>query len=284
MARIGAKIGAAAICAVAVAAVVFLRGDWTSAAPKPDLKPSAHWVFNAEGVTGKTVADKGGKLPGTVLGASKLSNPKDPAGEYLHLTTLDDGVMLKPRVTPDADFLPREAMSVVSWVRVDDPTEWAGILGCFQDNGPVEYGFVVGANKKKFFFGLSTKGADDGDGKMTYLESKTEFTPGKWYHVAATYDGKQMKLYLNGQLDATGAEQSGAINYAKAAPFVIGRYKDDDEDFPLFGALKEVALCPHTITAEQVSAHFDADKQLAALQPPNGDGPKFVVEPYLQFV
>jgi predicted phosphodiesterase len=169
-------------------------------------------------------------------------------------------------------------------VRVDEPTEWAGILGCFQDNGPNEYGFVVGSNKKQFFFGLSTKGADDGNGKMTYLESKAEYQRGKWYHVAAVYDGKQMQLFVNGQLDATSNTQSGAVLYAKAAPFVLGRYRDDDEDFPLHGALKEVLLCPHAVTAAQVSAHFEADKALAALPSIIPEGPRFLVEPYLQYV
>ncbi|MBP3958028.1 LamG domain-containing protein [Gemmata sp. G18] len=104
--------------------------------------------------------------------------------------------------------------------------------GVLQDNGPAETGFIVGTNKKKFFFGLSTKGADDGDGKMTYLESKTEFARGKWHHVAAVYDGKQMQLFVNGQLDSTSAEQSGPVLYSKVAPFVIGRLQGRQRGLP----------------------------------------------------
>ncbi|MCI0701047.1 MAG: metallophosphoesterase, partial [Planctomycetia bacterium] len=146
-----------------------------------------------------------------------------------------------------------------------------------------EFGFVVGANKKRFFFGLSTKGAN-GKGSMTYLESKTEYQRGKWYHVAVTYDGKEMRVYVNGQLDSTSNDRSGQILYAKSASFVIGRYKDDDEDFPLSGALKEVMLCQHAVTAEQVSAYFEPDKALIEVPSVIPDGPRFVVEPYLQYV
>jgi predicted phosphodiesterase len=273
-----AKALGAGACVAAVLAVALVRNGPTAAAPKPDLKPAAHWVFDADGVSGKTVADRAGKLPGVVLGSPKLAT--DGPTPHLHLTGPADGVMLKERVTPGAAFLPKEALSVVAWVRIDDPTEWGGVLGCFQDNGPAESGFVLGFNKKKFFFGLSTTTAR----KLTYLESKADYQRGKWYHLAAAYDGKQMRLFVNGQLDSTSDEQSGPVNYAKAAPFVIGRYKDDDEDFPLSGAIKEVMLCPHAVSAEQVSAHFEADKALADAPSVVPDGPRFLVEPYLQSV
>ena len=44
---------------------------------------------------------------------------------------------------------------------------------------------------------------------------------------------------------------------------MIGRYRDDDEDYPLVGAIKEVMLCPHAVGAEDIAAHFEADKSLA---------------------
>ena len=278
MARTWAKLGGSAACVVAVLAVALVRNGPTSAAPKPDLRPTAHWVFDSDGVTGKTVADRAGTLPGTLLGAPKLVT--DGPTPHLHLTGPDDGVMVKPRATPGAAYLPHEALSVVAWVRIDEPTEWGGVLGCFQDNGPLKSGFVVGFNKRKFFFGLATKATD----RMAYLESKTEYARGKWCHVAAVYDGKQMRLYVNGRLDATGTEQSGPVRYATAAPLVIGRYTDDDEDYPMQGAIKEVMLCPHAVAGDQVAAHFEADRALAEAPSAVPDGPRFVIEPYLQYV
>ena len=117
-------MGGSAACVVAVLAVALLRNGPTSAAPKPDLKPTAHWVFDGDGVTGKTVADRVGKLPGTLLGTPQLVT--DGPTPHLHLTGPDDGVMIKPRVAPDAAYLPQESLSVVAWVRVDESSEWAG--------------------------------------------------------------------------------------------------------------------------------------------------------------
>ena len=278
MAKQWTKVGGAAACVAAVLTVAVSRNGSTRAAAKPDLKPAAHWVFDADGVTGRTVADRTGKLPGTLLGTPTVV--ADGPTPHLHLTGPDDGVMVRPRVTPHAPILPPEALSVVAWVRIDQPTAWGGVLGCFQDNGPVKCGFVTGFNRKKFYFGLTTKASR----KMTYLESNTEYTRGKWYHLAAVYDGKQMRLYVNGQLDATSGEQSGPVLYAKAAPLVIGRYKDDDEDFSMQGAIKEVMLCGHAVGAEEIAAHFEADRAFAEQPSVLPEGPRFVVEPYLQYV
>jgi predicted phosphodiesterase len=275
-----AKVGGASACVGAVLAVALLRNGPSTAAPKPDLKPSAHWVFDSDGVNGKTVTDRAGKLPGTIRGAPNVST--EGPTPHLHLTGPDDGVMIRELVTPEALFLPKEALSVVAWVRVDESTEWGGILGCFQDSGPEKNGFVVGFNKKAFFFGLATRGG--GEGKMTYLESKTNYQRGKWHHIAATFDGQQMRLFVNGQLDSTSTEQSGDVRYAKKAPFVIGRYKDDNEDYPMQGAIKEVLLCPRAIGAGEVAEHFEADRALAEARSAAPDGAGFLVEPYLQYV
>ena len=51
---------------------------------------------------------------------------------------------------PDAEFLPKEALSLVAWVRVDEPAEWGGIIGCMQDNGLNEFGFILGYNQHRF--------------------------------------------------------------------------------------------------------------------------------------
>jgi 3',5'-cyclic AMP phosphodiesterase CpdA len=271
-----AKLGVAIVAAAVVAVAVYL-GQPTAAAPRPDLKPAAHWVFDVPGVDGNRVADRAGQLPGTLLGSPRLAD--DAPAPRLELSGPSDGVLVKDRVTPGAAILPKEALSLVAWVRVDEPSEWGGIVGCFQDNGASEYGFVLGYNKTGFSFGLATHTTQ----KLTYLTGKTNYERGRWYHVAGVYDGKQMRLYVNGQLDATSDDQKGPVLYAKSAPLVIGRYRDDDEDFPLAGAIREVMLCHHAVGADDLAAHFTADKQLAELPSVIPPGPRFVVEPYLQF-
>ena len=108
--------------------------------------------------------------------------------------------------------LPDRDMTVAGWVMVDYPQSWGGFLSVMQDNGDYEKGWVFGYMNDRFSFGLSTEGANqDETGTMTYLESATPFEFGRWYHVAATYDGEVMRLYVNGNRSAESRAQTGAI-------------------------------------------------------------------------
>jgi predicted phosphodiesterase len=277
MARSAAKVVGIGACTAGIVAVAVFHGVPTADGGKPDLKPSAHWVFDDASIAGNKVADRAGPLTGTLLGGPKLAIDQPTA--RLEFTTPSDGVLVKDRAPAGAAYLPREAFSLVAWVRVDEPAEWGGIISCLQDNGPNEFGFILGYNRTAFTFGLATQPTK----KLTYLAGRTPYERGKWYHVAGVYDGKAMRLYVNGRLDGESAEQSGPVLYARAAPFVLGRYRDDDEDYPLAGAIKEAMLCPHAVPAESVTAHFAADRALADQPSVIPPGPRFLVEPYLQF-
>ena len=109
--------------------------------------------------------------------------------------------------------MPRKAVTLSAWVSISTPREWGGIIGALQDNGNLEKGWILGYDASTFYFGLSTAGADDGNGKMTYLRAKTKYRLGKFYHLTAVYDGKSMELYVNGKKESQSEEQSGDLLY-----------------------------------------------------------------------
>lgn len=279
MASYTKRVAVGGACVGVVLAAVLFRGAITTAAPADDLKPVARWTFDAGGWKDKTAADGVGKLDAAVLG--KPNRLTDPAAA-VEFANPGDYVLVKRDVRAGDPLLPKRAFSVVAWVRVDDPTEWGGVFGCIQDNGPKEKGFLLGFDREAFTFALATTGADDGDGLLTYLKGKAKYEPGRWYHLAATYDGTAMRLYVNGVEDASSTAQSGDVLYPDKANLVIGRYQDDDEDYPVRGAIREVLWCDAAVSAEKLAAHFKADEALAQIKPA-ANGPRFVVEPYLQF-
>lgn len=272
------RLAVGGLCVAVVVAAVLLRGAMSTAGPADDLKPLAAWTFDADGWKGKTVSDRGGKLEATAQG--KPNRLTDPAA--IELTGPNDYVLVKKDVRAGDSILPKQVFSAAAWVRIDDQTEWGGIFGAIQDNGSKEKGFLLGFDRDVFTFALATTGADDGDGKLTLLKGKAKYEVGRWYHVAATYDGKTMRLFVNGTEDATSTAQSGDVLYADKANLVIGRYQDDDEDYPIRGAIKEVIWTDTALSVEQVAARFKVDEPLAQAKPP-AVGPRFVVEPYLQF-
>jgi predicted phosphodiesterase len=240
-----------------------------------DAGPIGHWLFDPGKVRGQEVADQAGKLPAKLIGAPAFLKG-DPT-VAIHLRKPSERVVIDPRCPSDAPYLSRQDLSVSAWVRLDARERWGGILGVLQHNGNFQRGFLLGYESYQFSFALATSKT----GKLTYLRSSTEYELGRWYHVAATYNGKQMKLYVNGREEATSAAQSGPIAYAPVAPFVIGRYQDDNEDYPLQGAVKEVRLYGRPLRATEIAAHFEAERALSAV--PSISPLAFEVAPYLQF-
>jgi hypothetical protein len=262
---------------LAVAVVAFL--SWRPASTDAD-GPVSHWVFDRSGVSGTAVKDQTGRLPGTLSAAPEFSDPKPTTA--LELRGSHGGIVLREAAATGDDCLPKEAFSAVAWVRLDQGSKWGGIVSAVQHNGRTQRGFVLGYNEKVFSFGLSTRGRDSGDGKLTYLAGKTPFEKGRWYHVAATYDGKTMTLYVNGKAEATSTEQSGPIHYDRQQAFVLGAFRDENRLYPLRGALREVLVFHRTLGAAEVARDFEANAALSKADPV-AEKPHFVVHPYLQY-
>ena len=180
--------------------------------------------------------------------------------------------------------MPRKAVTLSAWVSISTPREWGGVIGALQDNGDNEKGWILGYDASTFYFGLSTAGADDGDGKMTYLKAKTKYRLGKFYHLAAVYDGKTMELYVNGKKESQSKEQSGDLLYPDSAPYVLGAYRDANEFYPHRGRIREVQVFGQAAKAEWVAKEFAHNESLAT-EKWNEAEPSFqvLVEPYLQF-
>src|SRR5262249_22749037 len=132
---------------------------------------------------------------------------------------------------------------LVAWVRIDEVDRQAGIVSAGRSNRLGRGGFFLGQTAdNRFTFALATHGA--APSTMTAVTNDAPLVAGKWYHVAATYDGKEMALVVNGSAKgaATSPAQSGPVRYPKATTFLLGARKDEERHWPLRGALKEVLV------------------------------------------
>ncbi|XP_047561665.1 pappalysin-2 [Lutra lutra] len=125
-------------------------------------------------------------------------------------------LLLRPEVLAE---IPREAFTVEAWVKPEggqnNPAIIAGVFdNCshtVNDKGwalGIRSGKDMGRRDARFFFSLRT----DRVKKATIVTGHSRYQPGTWTHVAATYDGQRMALYVDGTRVASSPEQSGPLN------------------------------------------------------------------------
>ncbi|MYC74818.1 LamG domain-containing protein [Candidatus Poribacteria bacterium] len=215
-----------------------------------------YWSFNKDTVKGNTVQDIWGDQDAEMIGKIQIVQ-----GKFGEAVQLEGGAGSRVQMTDDIKKakLPTEGMTVEVWVWDEQFIEWGGYIVAVQDNGPFEKGWLLGTRWKQFSFALSSDDADDGDGLLTYLNSANTYDMGEWHHVVGTYDGKEMKIYVNGKLENTSDAQSGVINYPDRVFFSIGSYKDDNEDFVHKGMIDEVRLYDRAFSEKEVSNNLNAE-------------------------
>ena len=240
------------------------------------------WRFReADLQDGRLVAVLG---PDPVISGQPIATP-GPQGGALMFDGEGDRVVLADDISRLGNLLPKKHFTISTWVSVNSPQPYGGIFSAIQDNGGYEKGWVLGYSQKHFFLGLASEGADDGDGFMTYLYGESIYEQGKMYHVAATYDGKEMKLYVNGKLEASTKAQSGEILYPQKAPVVLGGYRDANEDHLHHGRIREILLYEQAASPRWIQKKFRMNAELAERAPLVPLDPDFTmkVDPFLQF-
>ncbi len=93
---------------------------------------------------------------------------------------------------------------------------------------------------------------------------------GKWYHMAGTYDGKNVSLYVNGELNASleAPKQGAGIKDIPATKLVIGTDGMQSRitawtDVYFDGRVDEVRIYNRALAKEEIRALYKADSAMA---------------------
>ncbi|MBT3378545.1 MAG: hypothetical protein HN742_24935 [Lentisphaerae bacterium] len=173
---------------------------WVSASPVDALL--ACWTFDrlVDGTIPSEVRER--PDPHGNTGAVRLHGGQLVPGVFGQAVAFD-GEGTFGEVSKTNDLNVNQALTLAAWVKPGAGKKRGMILSH-------EYAYRLcinqgGKNRIRFQLNLG------GEWAQNWLISETRLTEGEWYHVVATYDGAERRIYINGELDARDAA-TGAIS------------------------------------------------------------------------
>lgn len=269
-------------CLLATCAVGVLAVRVAAHPDKVENQLLFHFATGVHPVENGKWPDLTHRLEAAVQGSPVLTNTGPVLG--LRFDGFNDWLLAAPDIRAARPVLPTNQVSITAWVLLEETAANGGIVGFVQDDGPIEKGWVLGYNRQNFTFGLAGAGAKDPKlGGITRLHGRKKIETGRWHHVAGTYDGTTMRLFVDGEADGESTQQSGNILYPEEGRLAVGAYVDQDEKHPMEGSLFEVKAYGRVMSADEIREIATRNQSLLAWRSPVNRELQFVVKPYLQF-
>lgn len=101
--------------------------------------------------------------------------------------------------------------------------------------------------------GVYLAGTDSED----WRRGRTMVAPGEWHHAAFTFDGRDIRIYLDGRLDGL-FPTNGSMVIRPDDQGCIGRYPYAAPGYqaPLDGFVDELAVYDRPLTPDEIAAHY----------------------------
>jgi hypothetical protein len=194
-----------------------------------------YWKFD-EG-TGDVASDSSGnKNDGKIVRGAEWVN-----GKFGKALKLDSGKTQKVEIANSDSFAKiTTAVSVEAWINPANFSAWMS----FGVKGDITYGMFINPSALvRFHF----------SGGSTLDTPANTIKANEWTHVVGTYDGKTVKVYLNGvkqaEMNATAAVP------ANTATFVIGGTQDSRDWYS--GMIDEFKLYNRGLTEDEVKSSMN---------------------------
>ncbi len=208
--------------------------------------------------SGSTMTDAGSHaLNGSygssvVRGASGLvPNTIDPAATFPGGSWSANSIA----TVPQNSLLQPSSVSVEAWVdeAAANSVGTIDLVSYGSQSGGQGYTLQISPSNTIEWYMTTSGGVGNVD-----LVGATVLTPGASYHIVATYDGSNAKIYVNGVLDASSSGGS-PITYAGIGTYGLSLGAAQSSSRKIFnGTLDDVSVFGSALSATQVAAHYAA--------------------------
>lgn len=243
--------------ATALAALIMLSLAPVASASAPS--PVAAYSFD-EG-EGTIAYDAAGNHNGTIQGGATWTSE----GKYG--SALDfNGTSGLVSIADASDLDLNKAFTLEAWVRPDTLGEWSPILGKIENTGKGLSGYSLSAKA----YATPSGNIADGSGEVrgVYDTENGSIPTGAWSHVAVTYDGAILRIYINGVHHDSSTPPIGVG--LSNANLLIGKLQATGTYFD--GKIDEVRLYSEALSEAQIQEDRDRPIPVAAYSFDEGNG------------
>jgi len=235
---------------------LFLVGSLFEPESGPGKELVGHWKFDE--VSGDTAYDSVGDNDGTLHNMESGDRVPGRVGGALQFDGVDEYVSLFSPVIA----LTGTTTTIMAWIRADiTPEKYRHIVAqlYYDDEQKIFYGYdlLLYGNRPRLYLGSSGVAAN------------TVIDEGDWYHLAGTYDGNYLRIYVNGALTGytftcqTGYDTDAYIGWAGYTSPISA------EDY-FAGAIDDVRIYNYAMTELEIRevippavARFSMENSLA---------------------
>jgi hypothetical protein len=206
------------------------------------------WSFNTGGLvgwwrlnegSGGTATDSGGNnLNGKIAG-----NPVWIDGVEGHALQLDgDGDYVD--LGNDSSLNITHQITVAAWIKVDTfDVEWQAVI----NKGDGSWRLQRNGTKDSIEFACT--GAFVPGALVGSLFGTVNVNDGQWHHIAGTYDGSRVYLYVDGKLDVS-SEATGSIRINDYNVLIGANAEKPDREFK--GSIDDIRIYNYALNAEEI--------------------------------
>ncbi len=144
-----------------------------------------------------------------------------------------------------ANDLSLQTYTLLAWVNIPTaPTDWWTVVA--KDGWPNRnYGMWLASGTALLHNSFASGGGPDNN----YVDAVTPIKIKEWQHIAATYDMKESKVYINGKLDAK--KSFSAKPNVTDVPVIIGRTPSNAYKYS--GMVDDVAIFSKALSEDEIN-------------------------------